>query len=479
MHFCNSGRVKFTDYLHVFDLGLVKASFLWLWALIASFGYIFLSAHSARVGAQPGFYNGIAHDTKFVFAGYTHLKMSGVPGSQYESLLILCLASVSVSPDLFPSKARLHRYVIRALEDIIILSMLAAQQQISAEGVDRFETLASSFIVNCTRAFQTVFKTGEINRPKLGSLSHYVNAVSVDGTSVMFNCSATESAGKDVKFAYARGNKKGEKQDNVASQSCLREPILKLHFKSPTLGDVGGWMMSFLGLRYFIRSWLPVLLRQKDREEEETDQRSTFYQTRIRQPVSSPNLLHNYSRLSELKSAALHWASEHPGAVPPHHVFDIERCFSKDRARICIPDVLNSYVVATDDYRLGRGDGMAASASRARYDFVELAGLQGNSTAQLCLIFTYKWHDRALGSIRSQETDFIFVQHMTDPIESPYRVFDFCRMVDTFSVMGLSSIVRNRWVLTNFRSSPVPALIAGRKSTVDYLIDDGFLVWKY
>jgi hypothetical protein len=48
------GRIKFTDSLHLFDLGLLRACFLWLWLLLASFGSVFLTAHSSRVGAQPG-----------------------------------------------------------------------------------------------------------------------------------------------------------------------------------------------------------------------------------------------------------------------------------------------------------------------------------------------------------------------------------------------------------------------------------------
>ena len=64
----------------------------------------------------------------------------------------------------------------------------------------------------------TIFRVGKdkgvmsgrtIYRPKLGSLSHFVYNVRVDGTSRTFHCGATETAGKDVKQAYGHGNKTG------------------------------------------------------------------------------------------------------------------------------------------------------------------------------------------------------------------------------------------------------------------------------
>lgn len=412
------------------------------------------------------------------------MKITGVPGSQTLSLVILCLASLGVSGSLFRKKPLLHRAVILALEDILLLSIMASHEQISADGVRRFEDLSKNFIVHCTDAFSSVFKgrkgkngiktKGTIARPKIGSLSHYVSNVAVDGTSVHINCGATETAGKDVRYAYQKSNKKG-----VFFYVLIK--LYKLNIKhvncgpSRGIGDLGGWLMSFLHLRHFIQAWLPVLLRQPDAESLDDGPQETFYRTRDDKGmrVETHHPLHLL-----LKTSMKAWLNANVDLVPHNHIFSMDRLFRKDRARVSKPNFMDCFIVASESHQSGHGDGMASAEASARYDSVDLSGFpETHATFQLRMIFTYKFHDRTLGADTDKELDFIFVQGMSAPLAAnPFRVFDFKRLVKQYAVYELSTIVRTRWVLKNFTSKPIAT---SNTEKFDHLSHDGYLIWKY
>ena len=77
------------------------------------------------------------------------------------------------------------------------------------------------------------------------------------------------------------------------------------------------------------------------------------------------------------------------------------------------------------------------------------------------------------------ETDFVFVQELSMSNDSPFRVFDFRRLVDKYAIFELSCIMRNRWALTNFSARETPSQVRGRKATTDYLVADGVIIWRY
>ena len=235
-------------------------------------------------------------------------------------------------------------------------------------------------------------------------------------------------------------------------------------------------MILYLNTRGFIQTWLPLLLRQEDKVDQEVATATRFCYT----TAAKGSRIEEYDCLPQLQTAVLSWALQNPEKVFAHHVFDVSRMFRKERAYISNPDLIKCYIVATEDYRLGRGDGMATTGPRSRFDFVQMETLpDDNDVVQLKLIFTYKWHDRPLGTEPTMETDFVFVQELSMSNDSPFRLFDFRRLVDKYAIFELSCIMRNRWALTNFSARETPSQVRGRKATTDYLVADGVLIWRY
>ena len=257
--------------------------------------------------------------------------------------------------------------------------------------------------------------------------------------------------------------------------------LFLMQFSRTASGPVQYKIMKIYNRLSFIQNVLPVLLgsplAQDPASVDDPDAFETFYNTARSkgQQMVSGHILKNI-----LRTKWGDWINDEGGGLEPGLLqkglqFDADRVFIKPKARVSKPHLINTHVYATEMESPERGNGNTGSSSRSRYDVIDVKDRDGEIVvAQLKLIFTYKFHDAALGHTdhESEEMDFVLVQMFGARIKCVHSLLEFRKLSGPVVLYELRTIVRNRWALKNFKTTR-------QGPHKGYLKEDGVLLWPF